>query len=91
MCIRDRRYAKFNEQQIRVKTQLEGAQKRLAELQAQAAQEFGTDDVAALQKKLEGMKKENEKRQASYQKNLDEVEAKLKSVESEFAETSVED
>ena len=34
------RYAKFNEQQIRVKTQLEGAQKRLAELQAQATQEL---------------------------------------------------
>ena len=47
--------------------------------------------MVALQKKLEGMKKENEKRQAAYQKNLDEVEAKLKSVEYEFAETSVED
>ena len=85
------RYAKFSKQQIRVGAQLEEAQKRLAELQSQAKKDFGTDDVDALQEKLEAMKKENEKKQAQYQKGLDEVEAKLKEVEAEFAETEVED
>lgn len=86
-----RRYAKFNEQQIRVQAQLEESQKRLAELQDQAKQEFGTDDVEALQKKLEAMKKENEKKQSEYQKGLDQIESKLKEVESEFSETEVDD
>ena len=84
------RYAKFSKQQIRVGAQLE-AQKRLSELQSQAKKDFGTDDVDALQEKLQAMKKENEKKQAEYQKGLDEVEAKLKEVEAEFAETEVED
>ena len=85
------RYAKFNKQQIRVGAQLEEAQKRLSELQSQAKKDFGTDDVDALQGKLQAMKKENEKKQSEYQKGLDEVEAKLKEVEAEFAETEVED
>lgn len=85
------RYAKFNKQQIRVQAQLEEAQKRLSELQGQAKADFGTDDVEALQGKLEAMKKENEKKQAQYKKGLDEVESKLKAVEAEFAETEVED
>jgi len=85
------RYAKFNKQQIRVQAQLEEAEKRLSELQTQAKTDFGTDDVDALQQKLEAMKKENEKKQAQYKKGLDEVEAKLEEVESEFAETEVED
>ena len=85
------RYAKFNEQQIRVQAQLEGAQKRLVELQSQAKQEFGTDNVDELQAKLETMKKENEKKQAEYQKGLDQIESKLKEVENEFAEAEIED
>jgi len=85
------RYAKFHKQQIRVQAQLEGAQKRLAELQQQAKTEFGTDDVNSLQKQLESMKKDNEKKQTEYQKCLDEVASKLETVEAEFAEAVVED
>ena len=80
------RYAKFKEKKTRVETQLEVAQERLSELQAQAKSEFGTDDVEALQKMLAKMKKENEKKQTEYQKLLDGVEEKLKQVENEFAE-----
>jgi predicted nucleic acid-binding Zn-ribbon protein len=85
------RYTKFHNQQIRVQAQLEEAQKRLGELQLQAKKEFGTDDVNSLQQQLESMKKDNEKKQSEYQKCLDEVESKLKSVEAEFAEATVED
>ncbi len=85
------RYTKFNEQQIRVQAQLEEAQRRLTELQEQAKQEFGTDDVTALQQKLEAMKMENEKKQSEYQQGLDQIELKLQEVENEFSETEVED
>ena len=54
-----KRYAKLDKQQTVVQTQLGEAQKRLAELQDQATKEFGTDDVDALQKKLEAMKTGN--------------------------------
>lgn len=84
------RYAKFNEQQIRVQAQLEGAQKRLAELQQKAKEEFGTDDVESLQEKLEAMKMENEKKRSEYAKGLDKIEAKLAEVENEFANADPE-
>ena len=86
-----KRFSRLDKQQTVVQTQLDEAQKRLAELKLQAKSEFGTDDVDMLQQKLEAMKKENEQKRSEYQKGLDEVEAKLKEVESEFAETEVED
>jgi predicted nucleic acid-binding Zn-ribbon protein len=84
------RHATFNKQQIRVQAQLEEAQKRLAELNQRAKAEFGTDDVEQLREKLETMKRENEQKRAEYQSSLDQIDAKLKEVETEFAEASVE-
>ena len=78
------RYQKFSDQRIRAQTQLEESQKRLAELEQQATEQFGTADVDQLQEKLEKLKTENEKKQVEYQKNLDEVHAKLTQVESDF-------
>ena len=84
------RHATFNKQQIRVQAQLEEAQKRLAELNQRAKAEFGPDDVEQLREKLETMKRENEQKRAEYQSSLDQIDAKLKEVETEFAEASVE-
>jgi len=84
------RYDKFSTQRIRVQAQLEGAQKRLTELERQATEAFGTADVDALQQKLKKMKDENEKKQTEYQKSLDQMEEKLKQVEVEFTESNSE-
>jgi len=84
------RYDKFSTQRIRVQAQLEGAQKRLTELERQATEAFGTADVDALQQKLKKMKDENEKKQTEYQKSLDQMEEKLRQVEVEFTESNSE-
>ena len=56
------RYAKLNEQKIQAETNLEHAKKQLDQLQKEAREKYGTDDLAELRKKLDEMKAENEAR-----------------------------
>lgn len=80
------RYSKLNEKKIAAETELRGAKKRLEELQKEARDKYGTDDLAALQKKLEEMQAENERKRAEYQTDLDGIEDKLAEVERKFAD-----
>jgi hypothetical protein len=80
-----KRYARLNEKKIEAETELRGAQKRLLELQGQAREKYGTDDVAQLEALLQKMKADNEARRAAYQADLDRIEGELAAVEQKFA------
>lgn len=85
-----KRYSKFHEQKIRVQAELEGAQKRLADLQSQAKEEFGTHDLEELTEKLATMKSSNEEKRKSYQESLDKIETELAQVEADFEKTTAD-
>jgi hypothetical protein len=79
------RYQKLNEKKIAAETELRVAKERLEELQEQAREKYGTDDLAALQAKLTEMQQENERKRAQYQADLDRIESGLAEVERKFA------
>lgn len=80
-----KRYTALNTRKIQAETELNGAEKRLKQLQDEARQKYGTDDVAELQKKLEQMQADNEDKRAKYQADLDRIEGELAAVEQKFA------
>lgn len=75
------RYEDLNEKRIQSETKLEEAKRQLKQFQKQAIDEFGTDDLDELEKKLEVMKAENEKKRAEFQTQLDDIEEKLAEIE----------
>jgi chromosome segregation ATPase len=78
------RYAKLHKAQIEAERDLKNAQDRLDQLKREAREEFGTDDLAELQRKLEQMQKDNEEKRGKYQADLDEIEEKLAAVQKQF-------
>jgi multidrug resistance efflux pump len=82
------RFQQLNKRKIQAETNLEHARTQLETLQAEAREKYGTDDLAALREKLAQMKAENEAKRASYQEQLDKIEADLASVEHKFAAES---
>jgi chromosome segregation ATPase len=79
------RYNRLNTEKIRASTNLENSQKELDRLKADAREKYGTDDIAALQQKLQQMKDDNEQKRAEYQSKLDAIETELEAVEKKFA------
>lgn len=79
------RFAELNTQKIKAQTNLEHAKSRLADLQKQARDKYGTDDIHELRQKLETMTAENEAARSQYQQALDQIEADLAAVEDKFA------
>lgn len=79
------RYDNLNRRKIQTQTQLESTTKQLQELQAEAAEQFGTSDIEELEAKLAEMLAENEKRLTDYKSLLDGIEQDLAKVESETA------
>lgn len=82
------RYEKLNAQKIKVETQRDEANKRLASLKDEAREKFGTDDPKQLKQKLSEMKSENEKRRSQYQQKLDSIEQKLSEVNEDFVDNN---
>jgi chromosome segregation ATPase len=80
------RYHELHQRKIRAETNRENAEKRLAELQAEAREKFGTDNVEELEKKLAELEAENEKKRAEYQATLEKIEGDLASVEADIGE-----
>ena len=85
------RYSKFRDQKIKVQTQRAEAQKRLSQLKKQAVESFGTDDIDALCKKLETMKRENEEQRKTYQLELDKIASELAEVQAEYKTHQIDD
>jgi DNA repair exonuclease SbcCD ATPase subunit len=77
-----KQYNVLNERKIQAETQLKEAEKRLLEMQTQAQKEFGTNDIAELQARLEQLEAENETRRADYQALLEGIQTDLKNIES---------
>src|ERR1041385_3231818 len=82
------RYQGLNKKKIQAETQRDTAKSRLEELKAQARDKFGTDDVSQLQKKLDDMVADNERKRSQYQNDLDNIEANLAGVEAKFSESA---
>lgn len=73
-----RRYKQLSDQKVRLQTQRESALAQLAELEAQAQEQFGTSDEAVLQTQLEQIERDNEAELLSYQSGLEKIESQLK-------------
>lgn len=84
------RYQRLHRKKIETETELKTARRRLDELQAEAREKYGTDDLTALEEKLAAMKAENEAKRAEYQKSLDQIDADLSEVETRFAATEAD-
>ncbi len=86
------RYQSLNAKRITAEADLKNAQKRLDELKQDALAKYGTNDLDELQRKLQEMRDENERKRSSYQQELDRIENSLQEVEDRFeqAETSDE-
>ena len=82
-----KRFDKLSHERTRIEARQEAAQKQLDELKEQSRQQFGTDDVAELEKQLAKMEKENAEKRTRYEASLDGIEGELKEIESRFAET----
>lgn len=85
------RYQELNRKKIQAETQRDNAKARLDELKAKAKRDYGTDDVAELQRKLDEMIAENARKRAKYQEDLDKIEEGLADVEAKFSEASSAD
>lgn len=78
------RYDELNQRKIVFQTKRDTALEQLDQLKKSALEQYGTDDVKELQKKLEAMKKENELQRSKYQDSLDQIESSLSEIEEEF-------
>jgi hypothetical protein len=83
------RYRELDKRKTQAETKLDGARSRLADLQRQAREKYGTDDIAALRQMLEKMTAENEAKRSQYQMDLDKIEADLAEVERKFTSMEV--
>ena len=85
-----KRYQGLSEQKIKVETQRDHALTQLNDLQAQAKELYGSDNVEELKKILEQMKTSNETKRSEYQESLDSIDAELAAVDEKFNEDEVE-
>ena len=76
-----KRYQQLSNAQVRAQTNLENAEKHLAELEADAKKQFGSSDVEDLKQQLNEIETENQKRKLEYEKHLVSIESKLAEVE----------
>jgi hypothetical protein len=80
-----RRHAELHERKIRAETKKGESENRLTELKRLAREQYGTDDLEELKKKLAALQAENERLRAEYQKHLDHIESELERVSAEHA------
>ena len=76
-----KRFETLNEKRIAAETNRKSAEEALEKLRKKARDEYQTDDLAELQKKLKDMIANNERLRADYQKHLDGIESQLAAVE----------
>lgn len=79
------RYDKLREKRLLAQNNLDNAGKQMAELKRQALEQWGTDDLEQLSRKLEQMRADNEQRLAEYRAHLDAIERELQQVERNHA------
>ena len=79
------RHDKMREARVRAEQDLENISRQLDELQAQAREQYGTDDPAELERLLDEKRRENQQAVADYRKHLDEVAQGLNAVAQDLA------
>jgi chromosome segregation ATPase len=80
-----KRYQRLDKRKTEAEIHLNHASTRLSDLQQEAREKYGTDDLAELRKKLAAMKSENDQKRQKYQADLDRIESDLEAVERSFA------
>jgi hypothetical protein len=80
------RYEVLRTKKITVEAKLKMSKATLENLQKQARERYGTDDLEELRKRLDAMKFENERKRADYQRHLDDIECQLAEVEQQHTE-----
>jgi hypothetical protein len=85
------RHKGLETQKITAEANLNTSKDRLEELKQQAREQYGTDDLQELQKKLQEMKSDNQRKCAEYQQHLDDIERDLKKVEEQHTEAAAEE
>lgn len=76
-----KRYEDLDRMRTVCQTNLANATRTLEALQAQAREQYQTDDLEALHARLEQMKAGNQRLQEDYRASLDTIEASLKAVD----------
>lgn len=79
-----KRYTKLRDLKAANEGELKTKRQRLEELQREARDQWGTDDLAELEAKLEEMKRQNEESRRQYQASLDSIDARLAEVTREY-------
>jgi hypothetical protein len=83
-----KRYELLRDKKVAAEANLKTSTDELERVKAEAREQHGTDDLAQLEKILEEMKQENQRKRAEYLAQLKEVEEKLAAVERQFAESA---
>lgn len=79
-----KRYDGLSHKKTECETNLKTANKKLQDLQDQARELYGTDNIVELEQKLADMKAENERLVAEYRASLDGIEDNLKLVDEAY-------
>jgi len=82
-----KRYELLRDKKVAAEANLKTSTEELERIKAEARQQHGTDDLPELEKILDQMKHENERKRTEYLAQLKEVEDKLAAVEKQFSET----
>ena len=75
------RFDKLRDQRTTAQANLQSATQTLEELKKEAREKYNTDDPAELQKQLDALREENERKRAEYQAHLDKIEGDLTALE----------
>jgi chromosome segregation ATPase len=76
-----RRYDDLNNKRVAAETRLDQTQKALEQLKTEAQEQWGTSDLAELQKKLAKQQADNDSLRQSYEASLAQIETSLKEIE----------
>jgi chromosome segregation ATPase len=76
-----KRFDELRDRRTTAQANLKNVESSLEKLKAQAREKYNTDDPAELQRLLEQMREENEKKRADYQEHLDDIQTKLDDLE----------
>jgi predicted nucleic acid-binding Zn-ribbon protein len=79
-----KRYEDLSRKKTACEINLDNARNALQDLQAQAREQYQTDDLEALQTRLEDMRAENQRLQDEYRTSLDAIETSLKEVDQAY-------
>ena len=79
-------YNKLNDAKVRAETNLENASAELKRLQQEAVEQFGTSDIAELQKQLDEAEALDRRQREEYRQHLRQIEDQLNQVEKQTGE-----